>query len=198
MKSVFSHLTVILLFLMVSVSPVSAQYDLFGYGRNATGGGNATPILVGTEQELLDALSGTKSDRVVIITANITVSTQFTAKGSNITLLALPGRCLISNGQSSTQSGILNMRGSNIIIRNVTFIGPGAYDCDGKDLLQFEDATNAWVDHCDFQDGCDGNFDIKSNSDNITVTWCRFRYLKPAKAGGSGGSADHRFTNLLG
>ena len=187
-----------ILFLMVSVSPVSAQYDLFGYGRNATGGGNATPILVDTEQELLDALSGKKSDRVVIITANITVSTQFTAKGNNITLLALPGRCLISNGQSSEQSGILNMRGSNIIIRNVTFIGPGAYDCDGKDLLQFEDATNAWVDHCDFQDGCDGNFDIKSNSDNITVTWCRFRYLKPAKAGGSGGSADHRFTNLLG
>ena len=198
MKSVFSHLTVILLFLMVSVSPVSAQYDLFGYGRNATGGGNATPILVDTEEKLLEALSGKKSDRVVIITANITVSTQFTAKGSNITLLALPGRCLISNGQSSEQSGILNMRGSNIIIRNVTFIGPGAYDCDGKDLLQFEDATNAWVDHCDFQDGCDGNFDIKSNSDNITVTWCRFCYLKPAKSGGSGGAADHRFTNLLG
>ena len=179
---------------------LSAQgmYDLFGYGSNATGGGNATPILVDTEQELIDALSGSKSNRVVIITANITVTTQFTSKGSNITLLALPGRCLISNGQSSEQSGILNMRGSNIIIRNVTFIGPGAYDCDGKDLLQFEDATNAWVDHCDFQDGCDGNFDIKSNGDNITVTWCRFRYLKPAKSGGSGGAADHRFTNLLG
>ena len=193
------------LFLVVLISlmgfaSLSAQgmYDLFGYGSNATGGGNATPILVDTEQELIDALSGSKSNRVVIITANITVTTQFTSKGSNITLLALPGKCLISNGQSSKQSGILNMRGSNIIIRNVTFIGPGAYDCDGKDLLQFEDATNAWVDHCDFQDGCDGNFDIKSNGDNITVTWCRFRYLKPAKSGGSGGAADHRFTNLLG
>ena len=193
------------LFLVVLISlagfaSLSAQgmYDLFGYGSNATGGGSATPILVDTEQELIDALSGSKSNRVVIITANITVSTQFTSKGSNITLLALPGRCLISNGQSSSQSGILNMRGSNIIIRNVTFIGPGAYDCDGKDLLQFEDATNAWVDHCDFQDGCDGNFDIKSNADNITITWCRFRYLKPAKSGGSGGAADHRFTNLLG
>ena len=196
MKKIF----LVVLISLVGFASLSAQgmYDLFGYGSNATGGGNATPILVDTEQELLDALSGTKSNRVVIITANITVSTQFTAKGSNITLLALPGRCLISNGQSSSQSGIMNMRGSNIIIRNVTFIGPGAYDCDGKDLLQFEDATNAWVDHCDFQDGCDGNFDIKSNADNITITWCRFRYLKPAKAGGSGGSADHRFTNLLG
>ena len=190
----------VVLISLVGFASLSAQgmYDLFGYGSNATGGGNATPILVDTEQELLDALSGTKSNRVVIITANITVSTQFTAKGSNITLLALPGRCLISNGQSSSQSGIMNMRGTNIIIRNVTFIGPGAYDCDGKDLLQFEDATNAWVDHCDFQDGCDGNFDIKSNADNITITWCRFRYLKPAKSGGSGGSDDHRFTNLLG
>ena len=196
MKKIF----LVVLISLVGFATLSAQgmYDLFGYGKSATGGGNATPILVDTEQKLLDALSGEKSDRVVIITANITVSTQFTAKGSNITLLALPGRCLISNGQSSSQSGIMNMRGSNIIIRNVTFIGPGAYDCDGKDLLQFEDATNAWVDHCDFQDGCDGNFDIKSNADNITVTWCRFRYLKPAKSGGSGGAADHRFTNLLG
>ena len=196
MKKLF----LVVLMSLMGFASLSAQgmYDLFGYGSNATGGGNATPILVDTEAELIDALSGSKSNRVVIITANITVTTQFTSKGSNITLLALPGRCLISNGQSSEQSGILNMRGSNIIIRNVTFIGPGAYDCDGKDLLQFEDATNAWVDHCDFQDGCDGNFDIKSNGDNITVTWCRFRYLKPAKSGGSGGAADHRFTNLLG
>ena len=196
MKKLF----LVVLMSLMGFASLSAQgmYDLFGYGSNATGGGNATPISVDTEQELIDALSGSKSNRVVIITANITVSTQFTSRGSNITLLALPGRCLISNGQSKEQSGILNMRGSNIIIRNVTFIGPGAYDCDGKDLLQFEDATNAWVDHCDFQDGCDGNFDIKSNADNITVTWCRFRYLKPAKSGGSGGAADHRFTNLLG
>ena len=196
MKKLF----LVVLISLVGFAALSAQgmYDLFGYGKSATGGGNATPILVDTEQELIDALSGSKSNRVVIITANITVSTQFTSKGSNITLLALPGKCLISNGQSSSASGILNMRGSNIIIRNVTFIGPGAYDCDGKDLLQFEDATNAWVDHCDFQDGCDGNFDIKSNADNITITWCRFRYLKPAKSGGSGGAADHRFTNLLG
>ena len=196
MKKLF----LVVLMSLMGFASLSAQgmYDLFGYGSNATGGGNATPILVDTEAELIDALSGNKSNRVVIITANITVTTQFTSRGSNITLLALPGRCLISNGQSSEQSGILNMRGSNIIIRNVTFIGPGAYDCDGKDLLQFEDATNAWVDHCDFQDGCDGNFDIKSNGDNITVTWCRFRYLKPAKSGGSGGAADHRFTNLLG
>ena len=187
MKKLF----LVVLMSLMGFASLSAQgmYDLFGYGSNATGGGNATPILVDTEQELIDALSGSKSNRVVIITANITVSTQFTSRGSNITLLAFI---------YCAKEGIIS---SNMLAPqpcNVTFIGPGAYDCNGKDLLQFEDATNAWVDHCDFQDGCDGNFDIKSNADNITVTWCRFRYLKPAKSGGSGGAADHRYTNLLG
>ena len=109
MKKLF----LVVLMSLMGFASLSAQgmYDLFGYGSNATGGGNATPILVDTEQELIDALSGSKSNRVVIVTANITVTTQFTSKGSNITLLALPGRCLISNGQSSEQSGILNNAG---------------------------------------------------------------------------------------
>ena len=83
--------------------------------------------------------------------------------------MALPGKKLISNKQNQDESGILYLKGNNIIIRNVTFVGPGAYDCDGWDNLCLDKATNVWVDHCDFQDGCDGNFDIKSKSDNITV-----------------------------
>lgn len=54
------------------------------------------------------------------------------------------------------------------------------------------------VDHCEFQDGTDGNFDNKGAGDNTTISWCKFTYLKPAKAGGPGGADDHRFTNLVG
>ena len=54
------------------------------------------------------------------------------------------------------------------------------------------------VDHCEFQDGTDGNFDNKGAGDNTTISWCKFTYLKPAKAGGHGGADDHRFTNLVG
>lgn len=169
----------------------------WGYGKNATGGGNATPTLVSSESALKNAL---KSDnKVIIITQDISLSgSQIGCSKSNITLMALPGVKLISTNQTATTSGILSFSGSNIILRNLTFEGPGAYDVDGKDNLTLSGARNVWVDHCDFQDGMDGNFDINGNSDNITVTWCRFRYLKAPKSGGSGGANDHRFTNLIG
>ena len=171
----------------------------FGYGANATGGGNATPVLVSTVDQLKSALNK-GSNKVIIITSNLTFTKMLSVQdGSNITLMALPGVTLTSNEQTASTSGTLFFkRFNNLIIRNITFIGPGAYDCDGNDLLCFENVTNAWVDHCDFQDGCDGNFDNKHSTDNVTVSWCRFRYLKAPKPGGSGGSDDHRFTNLLG
>lgn len=169
-----------------------------GYGKNATGGGNVSPTLVSTADELQEALTA-KGRKVIIITKDITVSSHISISTSDKTLMALPGVKLISLQQNQKNSGILYIKNSkNLILRNLTLVGPGAYDCDGWDLLCFEGVTNTWVDHCDFQDGCDGNFDNKGNTDNITVSWCRFRYLKKPKAGGSGGSADHRYTNLIG
>lgn len=170
-----------------------------GYGKNATGGGNVSPTLVSAADELQKALTA-KGQKVIIITRDITVSSCLKITASDKTLMALPGVKLISLQQNQKQSGILYFQkgSNNLILRNLTLVGPGAYDCNGWDLLCFDGVTNAWVDHCDFQDGCDGNFDNKGNTDNITVSWCRFRYLKKPKAGGSGGSADHRFSNLLG
>ena len=169
----------------------------WGYaGNNVTGGGNANPTLVDSESKLATAL--TTKNSVIIITKDITVTNHISTDKDNLTIVALPGKKLISNNQNKDESGILYIKGNNIIIRNVTFEGPGAYDCDGWDNLCLDKATNVWVDHCDFQDGCDGNFDIKGKADNITVSWCRFRYLKEPKAGGSGGADDHRFSNLVG
>lgn len=169
----------------------------WGYGAGATGGGSASPTLVKDASGLKNAIAK-GSNKVVIITQDITVSGQISSTATNITIMAVNGAKLISTQQNSDKSGILYLKGSNIILRNLTFEGPGAYDCDGNDNLCLDGATKVWVDHCDFQDGCDGNFDIKGKSDNISVTWCRFRYLKKPKAGGSGGADDHRFTNLVG
>ena len=173
----------------------------WGYaGSNVTGGGSATPTLVSSVSQLKSAVGSKAKNKVVIITKDLTFTSMLTMQDAqNVTIMALPGVKLISNEQTASTSGILFVkRSSNIILRNLTFVGPGAYDCDGNDNLCFEKVTNAWVDHCDFQDGCDGNFDNKSTTDNVTVSWCRFRYLKAPKAGGSGGADDHRFTNLLG
>ena len=192
----------LLLALFVTAQMGAVDYcatSAFGYGASATGGGNATPTLVSSVSQLQSALNKGKN-KVIIITKDLTFTSMMSVEnGSNVTLMALPGVKLTSLQQDATTSGILYIkRFNNLILRNITFVGPGAYDCDGNDLLCFQDVTNAWVDHCDFQDGCDGNFDNKNGTDNITVSWCRFRYLKAPKSGGSGGANDHRFSNLLG
>ena len=124
----------------------------------------------------------------------------------NKTLIGLKGSKLVSTQRTEVDSsgksttGILYIQNgsSNLILRNLTFESAGAYDCDGNDNLCIDGTTRIWVDHCDFQDGVDGNFDCKNASDEITVSWCRFHYLKEPLAGGPGGSDDHRFTNLWG
>ena len=202
-KELVYCLVLSLFFLFCSISGSAAvtycSPSAFGYGSSAAGGGSATPVLVSSVSQLQSALNKGKN-KVIIITQNLTFTTCMKVQdGSNVTLMGLPGVTLTSLQQDKSNSGILYVkRFNNLVIRNLTFVGPGAYDCDGWDLLCFENVTNAWVDHCDFQDGCDGNFDNKGGTDNVTVSWCRFRYLKAPKAGGSGGSDDHRFTNLLG
>ena len=197
MKRIVSFWAAVMICCAMNIQAVNyCATSSWGYAGNVTGGGNATPTLVTNESQLATALNTKNS--VIIITQDITVTNHISSDKSNLTIMALPGKKLISNKQNQDESGILYLKGNNLLLRNLTFVGPGAYDCDGWDNLCLDKAMNVWVDHCDFQDGCDGNFDIKGKADNITVTWCRFRYLKAPKAGGSGGSDDHRFSNLVG
>jgi pectate lyase len=79
------------------------------------------------------------------------------------------------------RAGIFSFDSSdeNIIIRNLTFVGPGSVDVGGADLISNYGATNVWVDHCDFLDGLDGNLDsgYREGSDMfVTYSWNIFRY----------------------
>lgn len=188
--------------LMFLLAQLSAQdYCMtapIGYGNAATGGGMTTPVTVTTYSELKDALTASGTG-VILIKGSIQVD-YLSALVTDKTILGLPGSKLYTNDQTSGKSGILYFKPGtkNVIMRNVTFVGPGAYDSDGRDCLCFDGATDCWVDHCDFQDGMDGNFDNKGNTDNITISWCKFSYNKAPKCCGSGGTDDHRFTNLIG
>ena len=94
------------------------------------------------------------------------------------------------NTENYRKSGILRVTKENIIIRNITFVGPGSIDVGGNDLLSFNGAKHCWVDHCSFSDGMDGNFDITQSSDFNTVSWCTFSYTER--------SYMHQNTNLIG
>ena len=137
---------------------------------------------------------------IYIITQSFNVTSVIKGTGSNYTLLALPGVTLTGTLRDKA-AGIFNFSGgSNIILRNLTLVGAGAYDCDAStgDDITLQGAKNVWIDHCDLSDGVDGNIDIKSSSDNITISWTKFHYDKAPKAGGSGGTDDHRFNGLIG
>jgi len=190
---------IIVLFLFQYVE-INAQTYCFtapqGYGAVATGGGTGPVTIVTTMAELSKALAAS-GNGIVIVQGSIQCD-YLTVLINDKTLLGLPGAKLYTDIQTAGLSGILNIKpgSNNIIIRNLLFVGPGAYDSDGRDCITNE-GTNVWVDHCEFQDGMDGNFDNKGDADNITVSWCKFTYLKTPKCCGSGGTNDHRFTNLV-
>lgn len=103
------------------------------------------------------------------------------------TLIDLTG----DTNESYRNAGIFKISsGSNIIVRNLKFVGPGPCDVGGQDLITCTGTTHLWVDHCEFTDGQDGNFDITNSADFVTVSWCTFGYTERAY--------DHMNTNLVG
>ena len=105
---------------------------------------------------------------------------------------AIPENAYFLRTEYYKKSGIFYIQGcENIIIRNISFQGPGSVDVGGVDLVSVINGTNhVWVDHCEFIDGQDGNFDITNESDYITASWCHFRYTDY--------SYVHQNTNLVG
>jgi pectate lyase len=170
-----------------------------GYGAGTMGGGNASPTTVTTYAALKTALTASGS-AVILVSGTIDFSSAGMMKivATNKTLIGLPGAKLTNTNQSVSGIFYFNTGSSNIIIRNLTFIGPGAWDNNGNDNLTIKPVNKLWVDHCDFQDGEDGNFDNSGATDNVTVSWCKFSYSKAPRAPGSGTTADHRFSDLIG
>ena len=164
-----------------------------------TGGGTAAETVVATYAELKAAIENT-AVKVIKVTGTITISARLSFQNqTGKTIYGESGAKIVSTDQTKDGSGIIYFKGlKNIIIRNLIFEGPGAYDTDGWDNVTLDNCQNVWVDHCEFRDGVDGNFDIKNKSDYISVSYTKFTYLKAPKAGGSGGTDDHRFSDLIG
>ncbi len=200
MKRIFLILT---LLTSTIVTNLFAQCNVAGWAstNGVTGGGTAAPTVVTTYAELRTAVNST-AVKVIHVSGQITFPSagRLTLNNqTNKSILGLAGARLISTDLTAGGSGILTLKNSsNVLIKNITFEGPGAYDVDGNDNMTIDNCTNVWVDHCTFQDALDGNLDIKNGSDLITISWTKFEYLKAPIPGGSGGSNDHRFSNLFG
>ncbi len=201
---IFKTLILLATSLIISGNILAQDYAMtspIGYGASATGGTGGTVVTVSTVDDL-ETYCNKSGKYIILVSGTLTFDSHLSLDISDKTIIGLPGSKLYNPDTIQANSGILYIKGSsnNLILRNLTFVGPCAYDTDGWDNLCIDGGTNIWVDHCDFQDGVDGNFDNKGDADNITITWCRFRYLNDPDLTGPGDSStgDHRFSNLLG
>ncbi|MBR4572331.1 MAG: hypothetical protein IKO28_02805 [Prevotella sp.] len=174
-------------------------------GDGITGDETNNVYHVTTYDEMKNAfkkIDGVIKNRTIYFDNDIYVPEKFfVGQAENLTLYGKPGTCLYNRKHTADQdsSGIFYFKEcKNIIIRNIVMECAGAFDNSSADNMQLVTCKNVWVDHCDFLDGVDGCLDIKTGSDNISITWCRFRYLLPFWPDGKGGANDHRFPLLIG
>ena len=192
-------------------------YDMnkpFGWGAQpgfeVTGGTGGEEVVVTTEDEFEAAITKKSSSgerdvpMIIYVKGEVEFKQMHTWHVKNKTILGLPGSRIFSKDRTKKNSGILKFSSGsgadseNIILRNLTIQGAGAYDTDGDDALLFQGVKRIWVDHCTIGDGVDSSFDCNHESDYICVSWCRFIYKIAPMAGGSGGADDHRFCNTWG
>lgn len=203
-KRTFLLLAVIVMFTKVAAQPVG-----FASVDGITDGGRGeNPVVVTTFDELRRVIHrGDTTRQTIYLKGLIEVPGLFTIRGvRNKSIIGLTGSQLANDKYTLVKdsTGILSLDDcQNIILQNITFKGPGAFDRDASDNLLVSRSKHIWIDHCDFQDGMDGNFDCNQGSDMLTVSWCRFRYLKQPwpkleDDKNDDHNSDHRFSNLWG
>jgi pectate lyase len=167
-----------------------------------TGGGSATPVTVATLADLQNAVKG--STAAVVYLKGVMAAGSVSI-GSNKTVVGLCGAEI--HGHVSVNGA------SNVIVRNLKIVGYAVGYCaldpsydsgvgcsSGQDAISVQNGDHIWFDHCDISDGTDGNLDITSGADYVTVSWTKFHYTPRTDNSGSDstGGAGHRYSNLVG
>jgi pectate lyase len=173
-------------------SPLVGWASVDAMGQNGTtGGDNAAPIWARTEASFMTGVAGT-APRVIYVTGQLSGSFGI---GSNKTIVGLCGAQIHGHLELS--------RSINVIVRNLTVVGNNCIDspadCSaGADAITVSNSSHhIWFDHDDVYDGSDGNLDVTSGSDFVTISWTKFHY-STARTDPLAGRSGHRFSNLIG
>ncbi|KAK2752794.1 hypothetical protein FQN55_005926 [Onygenales sp. PD_40] len=155
--------------LAVSVMGQAPVDELVGYGAGTTGGGSGEGTTVSSCSELESAIEG---GGVIKVNGML--------DGCGV-LRPLADTSIIGVGATSglSNGGLKIRQVSNVILRNLIFdVSP-----EGEDAVSLDEATQVWIDHCEFnslgiegdKDKYDGLLDITHASDDVTVSWSKFR-----------------------
>jgi pectate lyase len=112
--------------------------------------------------------------------------------GSNKTVEGATNNITIHGSLSF--SGTTTMTLSNLIVRNLKIDALSSTE-DGMDV-RF--AHHVCIEHCEFVNGPDGNLDVVSEANYVTIAYNKFYYTAAWKPLPDETSANHRFSNLVG
>jgi pectate lyase len=167
-----------------------AAVDAMGQ-NGTTGGGSAAPIWASTEASFMTSIAGT-TPRVIYVRGTLRGSFGI---GSNKTIVGVCGAEIHGHLELS--------RSVNVIVRNLTVVGNNCTDSpadcsEGADAITVSNGSHhIWFDHDDVYDGSDGNLDVVSGSDFVTISWTKFHY-STLRTDPLAGASGHRFSNLIG
>jgi pectate lyase len=165
-----------------------------GYGKEATGGGNAKHVLVGNSSEMQAAIDGYSGSGGLVLeyTGKFDFASikdpcvQHTLPAQTVEIKAKSDITILGRDGSSANFGLhIAAASSNIIVRNMTIgLNPGG---DASDLISIEGMssgfpTKIWIDHnelftsmavCDGagDTAFDGMLDLKKGADQVTVSY---------------------------
>jgi pectate lyase len=165
-----------------------------------TGGGNLTPDVVTTYEDL-SAKAGDPVPRVIEIMGTITFPPVPDGGATNKNQIKVASNKTIvgDGGNSGLFGGGLFIDSSrNVIVRNVKIS-----DAFQTDAITIQASNNVWVDHCDLscdpdptlKKMCDGLVDVTHASDLVTVSWT---YYHDHEASGLVGGSDNNGTEDMG
>lgn len=149
-------------------------------GTTGGAGGTVTEVTNLADFQRLAKASG---KQVILVKGSFGANGNRVEITSDKTVFGLPGATF--TGGLDIKKGV-----SNVIVRNLKIIGPGAHDVDGVDGITVQGCSRVWLDHIDIADGEDGNLDITNEADLVTVSWSKFSYTSK--------STDHQFCTLIG
>lgn len=167
---------VVLPLLLISILAAAQDEIPIGWASQnggTTGGEGGDTTVVTTRSELLSII-GSSLPEIILIKDTVQLSLyERLIVGSNKSIIGMgTGGTLLGGG--------LEIKGENVIVRNLRITGSYDGDWDGKthstDAITITN-SNVWIDHCDLSACADGLIDARAGSnsagDFITISWTR-------------------------
>lgn len=165
------RILVSLVALFLCLGPVTAQDGFCRVNGTTTGGEGGTTVTVTNGTDFITQIT-TAGARIIQVQGVLSIGKVKSA----------PNKTILGLGTNATLLGNINVSDTtNVIIRNLRITGPA------NDGLTIWNAQHVWIDHCTFYDTGDGLCDMNRGSQYVTVSWCKFHYVR---------QLEHQFTMI--